>query len=603
MRTLFVGLLCGWLWSVAGQAYAQTDEQLAMEYFRSGDCEKAMTFHEKILRKNFDRRTLKNYTSCLIKTKSWAEADKFFKRQTRSNSPDLGWYYANWGQLLEAKGEKEEAEKRYSEAIVSFGPRFDLLRELSDEFRELQKPEWAEQCIQKARVTAKNENLYRLEMASIYREMNNLESMVDELLSYGILFRNTEVVQSMLQDFLKEEKEQAMLEKVLYDKIQRNPNEPFYNELLVWYQVQRKDFYKAFIQERALDKRFKYGGSRIYDLANLAVQNQDYENAISMYEYIVKEYPQGQLYAFAKRLSINAREELVKTTYPINREEVRKLIAAYENLTKELGRSTQTLEALRSMAILHAFYLDDRPQAIKLLEQAISSGQQEKSFVDKCKLDLGDIYILENDPWEATLLYSQVEKSQKEELLGYDAKLRNAKLHYFKGDFELSKEILDILKKATTREIANDANALGLLIMDNIGLDSNETAMKAYANVELLLFQNKLPEAIDSLKSLYTQYKDHSLADEILWLLSTTYLKLDQPQQAVERLQVIVEKHYYDVLGDDALFTLAKVYEERVRDKEEAMNRYRELMEKYPGSIYVVEARKRYRALRGDSVN
>ena len=157
MKKRVVGVLCGILFGILGQVYAQTDEQLAMEYFRNGDCEKAMTFHEKILRKNFDRRTLKNYTSCLIKTKSWAEADKFFKRQTRSNSPDLGWYYANWGQLTEARGQKEEAEKLYNEAIMSFGPRFDLLRELSDEFRELQKPEWAERSIQKARQISKNE--------------------------------------------------------------------------------------------------------------------------------------------------------------------------------------------------------------------------------------------------------------------------------------------------------------------------------------------------------------------------------------------------------------------------------------------------------------
>lgn len=587
----------------ASQVQAQTDEQLADEYFKKEDCEKAVGYYEKVLKKTFEKRALKNYTSCLIKLKDWDQADKFFKKQVKSEGINAAWYYLSWGTLVEAQGKTGDADKKYAEAIEAFGPRVDLYRDLAEEYREIQKSEWALLTLQRARVVAKNENLFRLEMASVYRELNDPENMIAELLSYGILFRNTEIVQNMLQDFLKEEKEQAMLEKVLYDKIQKNPNEAFYNELLVWYQVQRKDFYKAFIQERALDKRFKYNGTRIFDLANLALQNKDYENATAMFEHLVKEYPQGQLYPFARRMAISSREEQVKNTFPVNKLEVQKLIGEYQKLLSELGMNVRTLEALRNMAILNAFYLDEKDKAIEILNKAIEVGKTERNFVDKCKLDLGDIYLLQGEPWEATLVYSQVEKSQKDDMLGYDAKLRNAKLHYYKGDFELSKEVLDILKRATTREIANDANDLSLLIMDNTGLDSTETAMRAYSNVELLLFQNKALVAIDSLRALYQQYQDHSLADEILWLTAKTYMKLDSNQQALASLQIIREKYNYDILGDDALYTMAKLYEEKFKNKEEAMKLYQEVLEKYPGSIYVSDSRKRFRILRGDTIN
>jgi TolA-binding protein len=56
------------------------------------------------------------------------------------------------------------------------------------------------------------------------------------------------------------------------------------------------------------------------------------------------------------------------------------------------------------------------------------------------------------------------------------------------------------------------------------------------------------------------------------------------------------------VLSDDALFLLARIQEEDVKDKAQAQGLYQQLITKYPGSIYVAEARKRFRRLRGDAV-
>jgi hypothetical protein len=48
--------------------------------------------------------------------------------------------------------------------------------------------------------------------------------------------------------------------------------------------------------------------------------------------------------------------------------------------------------------------------------------------------------------------------------------------------------------------------------------------------------------------------------------------------------------------GDDALYATAKLYQEKFNDKDQAMKLYfRNLMEKYPGSIFVADSRKRFR--------
>jgi predicted Zn-dependent protease len=595
---LWIGIL-----GAAGAAEAQTEKEMAEEYFKKDDCAKAISYYINILKEGFDKTALRNYSVCVSKTRTWNEAEQFLKKQIKNDAPNSSWYYLYWGSLLEAQGKAQDALKKYEQTLAVTGAKIDQKREMAEEFRTNNQPLWAKNAYLEARETAKRNDLFQLELASTYRDLNEPEKMIDELLSYGTRYQNIEVVQNMLGDFTKDEKEQALLEKVLYEKIQKFPNEGFYNELLIWYQIQRKDFYKAFIQERALDKRFKHNGSRLYNLAMLALQNLDYSNAVAIFDYIVKEYPKGQLYPVARRMSIFSREEQVKNTYPVKRDEVKKLLAQYQQLVDELGIGSRTVEALRNMAMLNAFYLDDFKKAIETMQVAIEAGKLEKNFADKCKLDLGDIYLLQGEPWEASLLYSQVEKSEKDDVLGYEAKLKNAKLNYFKGEFELAKAVLDILKKATSREIANDANQLSLLIMDNTGLDSNETAMKEYSNVELMLFQNKKYEAIDTLKRLYQKYQKHSLSDEILWLTAKTYMKLDSNQQALAILTTLTSKFGVDILGDDALFSMAKLYQEKLSDKNEAMKLYQQLMEKYPGSIFVAESRKRFRLLRGDVVN
>jgi hypothetical protein len=143
---------------------------------------------------------------------------------------------------------------------------------------------------------------------------------------------------------------------------------------------------------------------------------------------------------------IKTREEEIKATYPVNKDSVQTLIGDYENFITQYPDNAYSLEAQRSKALLYATYLDRKNDAVMTLESVISNPKVSSYLKSKAKLDLGDIYLLSNETWESTLLYSQVEKTQRENTLGYEAKLRNAKLYYFKGDFKLAQEHLDILK-------------------------------------------------------------------------------------------------------------------------------------------------------------
>ncbi|WP_461142326.1 tetratricopeptide repeat protein [Spirosoma pomorum] len=584
------------------EAWAQNEPSLADEYYKANEFEKAAVEYGKLIKTNVTWLRLNRYVTSLTKTGKREEAVKFLKKQVRSDEANKSYYEVMLGQLAELQGDTVQSTAQYKAAIQTAKSATSKLEKVAEAFNEIGETKWAVQAFETAREVSKDPTAYSSDLMSLYRSTGQTEKAIDEILKTGKQPERRESVLAALQGFINT-KEEPLVEKSLYTKVQQEPNEPAYNELLIWYFVQKQKFSRALLQEKATDKRLKLAGNRVYDLGMLAMNNKEYKVAADAFDYVVTTYPQGQLYPFARRLVINAREEQVKNTYPVDKGEIRKLITDYQRMLAEIGTNAKTLEALRSTANLYGNYLDSKDTALTVLDLAIDLGKTDRNFVDKCKLDKGDIFLLKGEPWESTLLYSQVEKSQKEELLGHEAKLKNAKLHYYKGDFTVSKDILDILKLATSREIANDAEQLSLLIVDNTGLDSTEAAMREYAAIDLLLFQNRTDEAVDKLNGMWKKYGEHSLADEILWLRAKTYMKQGKQAEALEDLKTITTKFPQDILGDDALFTQGKIYEEQLKDKNAAMEIYQKILTQYPGSIYGAEARKRFRLLRGDVVN
>ena len=254
------------------------------------------------------------------------------------------------------------------------------------------------------------------------------------------------------------------------------------------------------------------------------------------------------------------------------------------------------------MRILKPFYQHDLEKAAEILDEAMLVSHLYKSDLAACKLEYADIMLLSNKVWTALLYYSQVEKDFKENPLGHEAKLRRAKISYYQGDFDWAQAQLDVLKASTSKLIANDAMKLSLLITDNLGLDTSVVPMQIFARADLLFYQNKFEKCQFTLDSILSIYTGHTLTDEILLRKSEIYLKTNQLQKAVEMLERIINEFSYDILADDALFTLANLYHKKLKDKEKAKSLYEKILIEHNGSIYTAEARKRFRKLRGDQL-
>ena len=587
----------------APAAKAQTQElELAREYFSQGDYSKAEALYSKLIAEpRLFEVVYPDYLRTLLAQRNYKEAEKLVKKTIKRN-PGVPGYAVDLGKVYQAAGDKAGADKYFNKLLEQLKP--EEVITMASAFMQNELYDYAEKAYLRGRELSKNPLEYNHALIALYTYQRKSDRLIPEVLTLVTQDeQELPYVQNMLQNTLSKEEDFDALEKDLLVRVQQSPDKLALNELLVWLYIQRRDFYSAMLQARAVDRRTHSGGVRVMELGAISAKNEDYQGAIEAYEYIVKEYPEGPYYLIARQRLIHAREEQVQHTFPVDLQKVRSLIADYEALLAEVGRNAQTVEVLQHMANLYAFYLDDKDKAIALLQEAVNMPQANPALVAESKLTLGDIYLLKGEPWESTLLYAQVEKANDDTPVGHEAKLRNARLSYYRGDFELAQAHLDILKLATSREIANDAMDLSLLITDNTGLDTSAAAMQDYAAIDLLIFQHKLPEALAALDKMLQQYPGHSLTDEIYFQKAKIYEREGNFEQAIANLQKITGNPQNDILSDDALYRMAYIYENNLKEPEKAQELYNQFLVKYQGSVYAAEARKRFRKLRGDKVN
>ncbi len=580
---------------------------LANQYYRMGEFEKAQTEYKKLARNRQNiPRIHDNYFKLLLTIQDYEEAEKYLKMVLRQN-PTNFLYELDKGLLFQAKNEEEKAERIFRGIIKKVAEQASETRKpnsvriLAQSFFEKNLREYALWAYQEGRARIGRPELFSLELANAYRLMNRKQLMVQEYLTFSKFQpQNINYVKNSFQRVLTEPEDLDTLEIVLYEKIQNDGGNTIYNDMLVWTHLQQKNFSAALRQARALDMRLQNKGENIMNVGMIAYRNKDYKSADKAFKYIMNDFTESPSHSVARKYALLSEEEVIKTTYPVDSSAVRGLITKYDEFRKNSRDVFTVMDAQRRMALLHAFQLNEIPEAISILSEVVKQPIGKHRVVAEAKMDLADIYLLNKEPWESILLYAQVEKMFKDEPLGYQAKLKSAKLSYFKGEFELAQGHLDILKLATSRQIANDALDLSILIKNNTVFDSTDVVMKEYANIELLIFQNQPMLAIIELKTMLVKYPDHSIQDEIYYLMAQTMRKLGDFEGALEALNEINQGHYFEILGDDALFLTAVINEEDLKNEDKAMELYTDLLKKFPGSIYVAESRKRFRELRGD---
>jgi len=584
-------------------SFAQNNNQkIAYQYFINGDYDKAIVIYEELNTSNLSVNIYSPYFISLINTNNFSTAEKLAKRLYSKNPQRLNYLV----DVIVSLKKQEKLNKfifNLKKLYKKLDGRNSQTIQLANRFLSFEMYDIALEVYEKS---SKINNLfsYDLQRAQLYGLLGENEMMVNQYLDFLLNNPNQKkVVFSNIQRFLdnngiKDFNNTNLVKRSLLNIIKKYPDRYDFNEMLIWLFMQNQQYKLALQQVISLDRRNQNSLSKIFEITEKLLDLEKFKLAIEGLDYIISKGFNSELYITSHINKLYAETKILN-----NNDDLEPINSKYNSVINEVGKNSYSILLLSNYAHFKAFYMKNLEDAKIILEDAMKITNADPNEIAECKIQYADIMLLSGNIWDALLFYSQVEKDFKENPIGHTAKFKRAKIAYYKGDFTWAQAQLDVLKASTSKLISNDAMDLSLLISDNYNLDTIDQPMMQFARADLLFFQQKYDEAILTFDSILTLFNGHDLSDEIFFRKYKIFSAKNDTESSVRMLEKIINDFSYEILIDDALYNIAKIYENKYNDNAKAMDYYQKIILDHEGSIYASEARNRFRLLRGDEIN
>ena len=580
----------------------QSDEQLAAYYYDHGEYAQAAQLYEGLYKRGTNKYYYQRLLSTYLNLEQYKEAMQLVERRQKRFPQELNLLVDEGTVHLRQRQEKK-ALRCFDKAVERVGSNQQPVPDLAQAFLVAGRSDYAVRTYLAARGATNNKTLYFNELVTVYQQMGDYAAMTDEYFSLldgqpGMMKSVQISMQRMLQD-APDMRLADDIRRALVSRVQEHPDNKVYLEMMIWFSLQESDFRFALEQAEAVDARFPdLGGDQVMRVAQIAQAHDAYDVAVDGYRYLQRRGPESQYYIDSRVGELEVEFARINHNYKVDGKSLAALKARYLAAFDELGRNVRTVPLMRHYAALMAYHGGDVQEAVSTLDDVLELPRLKAQERDEVKLELGDLLLFAGQTWDASLLYMQVEKANRNDVLGSAAKFRNAKLSYYSHDFEWAKSQLNVLRASTSKLIANDAMELSLLISDNMEDDSTYGMLELFADADLLLYRGQLDSAWDAFDAVNRAVLSHPLFDEVLMRKAQIRMKQARYADADSLLRRLVDFYPDDITADDALMLRAELNEDHLAKPQVAQECYEKLLLDYPTSLYVDRARKRYNALK-----
>ena len=505
---------------------AQTEYDLAENYFDKGEFKKALFIYQKLHQSSPSNS---NFVFRIIEIQQ--ELQRFDQAETQIktqfNTTNNPQFLVELGYNFQRQNKIEKAEENYQKAINTAKSKPNYTYAIGLRFEEHSLIDQAIEVYKLALNQTQNPN-YEYRLAGLYAEQKDVKNMFLSYLNYTE--NNPNFINQVLRlfgEYISDDSDSEynqILKKIILKKLQSSSN-IFWNQMLSWLYVQQQDFQKVYLLERSVYRRSKSSLQGLIDVGLMAKSAKNYAVTFEVFEYVIQNAQDSRLVIEANRQLLEL--ELLRTTSP----DLKQLKLNYKQLFDDYGISSETIELQLSYVDFLALHYQQKSEAISFLKSAL---KEQLSAVDasRLKLKLADILVISNKFNQALLYYAQVQTTLKNSTLAQEARFKSARTSYFKGDFDWAETQLKVLKSSTSQLMANDALELQLLITDHKFGDSLQSPLRLYAKADFLNLQNNKTEAILVLDSLITQHNTHGIVDQALLFQAQLFQNTAQYQRA-----------------------------------------------------------------------
>ncbi|WP_396165821.1 tetratricopeptide repeat protein [Flavobacterium sp.] len=570
------------------------NEQLAQNYFDKGEFDKAASLYEEMEKKQPNNFYFtQKLVACFQGLKQFDKAEKVLLNKKEANNQPIIFVELGYNAQLEKDQNKADLYYKKTLDVVAKQPNYAY--QIGQAYEQKSLLLQAYSTYEIAQKTNSSMN-FDYQMALLQGQMGNLDVMVVKLLDYSYANINSTLsVQNQLVFFMQDDAENVFansLKKELLLRTQKT-QDIYWNQFLSWLYINLKEYNKAFIQEKSIYKRNPESFDDIIQLAQICVNEKENETAQAIFQFILQNTAD-------ESTILNAQYFLLKNEIETAKPETYSMIQTkFETLLSQYGNSPYAIDLRILAAHFKAFYLNDFEKAKALLEATMEMPINVRQKA-KVKMELADVFVFNEKFNQAIIYYAQIQNDLPNDEFSHEASMRMAKTSFFKKDFNWAKKQAGELKQASTQLIANDAVELFLLISDNSAEDSLQVALQDFSKADLLEYQNKPKDALEAFLQILEKHKGQSIEAGTLYKVGKNYEKLGNFAKAIGYYQNILDNHKDGIYIDEALFYSAEIYKNQLNDLEKSKNLYEKVVLEHPDSIYFTEARKQYRALRGD---
>ena len=575
--------------------------RLAQHFERAGQPERAATTYLALFKT--DPRNNRYYAGLkrnYIQLRKYEELLPYIK-QRLTLFHDFNLTHLDLAEVWFYKGEIEKALDSWRSFLTQF-PSKATYQAVANKMVSNKHDQAALDVYLQGRKTFDNQNLFEIDIAHIYALQKNYVNATVEYLHYlKHNSGNISFVQRKLLDLTKDPKSRQSIILHLERANTSEPNLPYINQLLAAIFVQSGNYKRAFNIYKALQVATKTKdktsiNSEIFSFAEKAQAKDSLTYAEQAYLLILKDKTRQQLYLPSlKGLAETYREQGHN----------QKALTIFNKLFKASGSKIQSSWGLQALFQQGDIYLFDLKQIDKAIKVFHSIYYANKKVEEKQRIEaayrVADCHIIQNDITKATKWFKLARDISPNKLIANQkTNYLLARLEYFQGHFSKAQELLEKIVSDGNRSkqegsMVNDALEL-LLLIDANAADS-AGAFLSFAQAEHKIAQQQQQNAIDKLLSLTQKYNQSNIVPHALFRLGNLYASTGRHSEAAKTFEAIVKKHSDHVMSAQALFQAASIYARHLNDTKQAQKLFEELLEAYPISPFVEEARRQARTL------